>query len=141
MLFALFQLIAKTFIDKIGAELFTCLAMLGAAAAIFCHFLISALASEGVVAALDLPARIYWLGLTIAVFSTLLPSFFMNIAIGRIGAQRVAMLGMFGPLATIVAAIWVLGEPFGVWDAVGTVVTLAGIALYMKSSKAKPRKT
>ena len=141
MLFALFQLIAKTFIDKIGAELFTCLAMLGAAAAIFCHFLISALNSEGVGAALDLPARIYWLGLTIAVFSTLLPSFFMNIAIGRIGAQRVAMLGMFGPLATIVAAIWVLGEPFGVWDAVGTVVTLAGIALYMKSSKAKPRKT
>ena len=35
----------------------------------------------------------------------------MNIAIGRIGAQRVAMLGMFGPLATIVAAIWALGVP------------------------------
>jgi len=141
MLFALFQLIAKNFIDKIGPPLFTCLAMLGAATAIFAHFLISALTSDGIVAALDLPPRIYVLGLSIAVFSTLLPSFFMNIAIGRIGAQRVAMLGMFGPLVTIVAAIWVLGEPFGIWDAVGTAVTVAGIALYMKSSKAKPRKT
>lgn len=141
MLFALYQLLAKTFIDKIGPQLFTCLAMLGAAVAIFMHFLANALSHDGVGAALSLPPRIYVLGLTIAVFSTLLPSFFMNIAIGRIGAQRVAMLGMIGPLATIVAAILVLGEPFGLWDGVGTVVTLAGIALYMKSSKAKPRKT
>jgi len=141
MLFALYQLLAKTFIDKIGPQLFTCLAMLGAAVAIFMHFLVSAISHDGVGAALSLPPRIYLLGLTIAVFSTLLPSFFMNIAIGRIGAQRVAMLGMIGPLATIVAAILVLGEPFGLWDGVGTVITLAGIALYMKSSKAKPRKT
>jgi drug/metabolite transporter (DMT)-like permease len=127
--------------DSIGPKLFTCLAMLGAATAIFVHFLISAFQSEGIAAALDLPARIYWIGLTIAVFSTLIPSFFMNSAIGRIGAQRVAMLGMVGPLATIVAAILVLNEPFGVWDGVGTAVTIAGIALYMKFSKDKPRKT
>ena len=139
--FALYQLLAKSFIDSIGPKLFTCLAMLGAATAIFLHFIVSAVQSEGVVAALDLPARIYWIGLTIAVFSTLLPSFFMNSAIGRIGAQKVAMLGMIGPLATIVAAIVVLGEPFGFWDAVGTAVTLTGIALYMRSSKLKPRKT
>lgn len=141
MLFALYQLLAKTFIDKIGPQLFTCLAMLGAAAAIFMHFIVCALTREGLQAAMTLPPRIYLLGLTIAVFSTLLPSFFMNIAIGRIGAQRVAMLGMIGPLATIIAAILVLGEPFGVWDAVGTAVTLAGIALYMRSSKVRPRKT
>jgi len=120
ILFALYQLLAKTFIDEIGPQLFTCLAMLGAAVAIFMHFLVSAVSQDGVVAALSLPPRIYLLGLTIAVFSTLLPSFFMNIAIGRIGAQRVAMLGMIGPLATIVAAILVLGEPFGLWDGVGT---------------------
>lgn len=141
MLFALYQLLAKTLIDKIGPQLFTCLAMLGAATAIFTHFLLAAISNDGISAALSLPPRIYVLGLAIAVFSTLLPSFFMNIAIGRIGAQRVAMLGMIGPLATIVAAIWVLDEPFGLWDAVGTAVTLVGIALYMKSSKARPRKT
>jgi len=117
--FSFFQLFAKEFIARIGPTLFTCLAMIGAAVA----------------------PRIYVLGLTIAVFSTLLPSFFMNIAIGRIGAQKVAMLGMIGPLATIIAAVWILGEPFGVWDGVGTALTMAGIALYMKFSKDKPRKT
>jgi len=139
--FALYQLLAKGFIDEIGPKLFTCLAMLGAATAIFVHFCVSAFQADGIAAALDLPARIYGIGLIIAVFSTLIPSFFMNSAIGRIGAQRVAMLGMVGPLATIVAAILVLKEPFGVWDGVGTAVTLAGIALYMKSSRDKPRKT
>ena len=137
--FALYQLLAKGFIDRIGPKLFTCLAMLGAAAAIFLHFIISSERSDGIAAALDLPARIYWIGLIIAVFSTLIPSFFMNSAIGRIGAQKVAMLGMIGPLATIVAAILVLGEPFGFWDGVGTAVTLAGIAFYMKSSRRGPR--
>jgi len=141
MLFALFQLIAKSFIDRIGSSLFTCLAMLGAATAIFLHFTLAALTTDGFVAAFDLPPRIYALGLTIAVFSTLLPSFFMNIAIGRIGAQKVAMLGMFGPLATIIAAILILDEPFGIWDGVGTLVTIAGIALYMLVSKSKPRQT
>ena len=139
--FALYQLLAKNFIDSIGPKLFTCLAMLGAAAAIFLHFIISALQSDGIAAALDVPARIYWIGLIIAVFSTLIPSFFMNSAIGRIGAQRVAMLGMIGPLATIIAAILVLDEPFGLWDGVGTAITILGIALYMRSSKDKPRKT
>jgi len=140
-IFALYQLLAKGFIDSIGPKLFTCLAMLGAATAIFLHFLVASLQSEGIAVALDLPARIYWIGLIIAVFSTLIPSFFMNSAIGRIGAQKVAMLGMIGPLATIVAAILVLREPFGLWDGVGTAVTLAGIALYMKSNKDKPRQT
>lgn len=145
ILFALFQLIAKEFIDRIGAQFFTCLAMIGAATAILLHFMISALTADGVVAALDLSPRIYILGATIAFFSTILPSFFINIAIGRIGAQKVAILGMVGPLATIVAAIVVLGEPFGVWDAVGTVITIAGIALYMwlekrpHPNKARPR--
>ncbi len=141
ILFGLYQLIAKDFIDRMGPQLFTCFAMLGAATAIFLHFMTSALSADGVAAALDLAPRIYWIGLIIAVFSTLLPSFFMSIAIGRLGAQKVAMLGMVGPLATIVAAILVLGEPFGFWDGVGTFITFTGIALYMKSSKAKPRKT
>lgn len=137
ILFALFQLFAKHFIDQMGARLFTCIAMIGAASAIFTHFLISAWTQEGVRAALDLPPRIFVLGAVIAFFSTILPSFFINYAIGRIGAQRVAMLGMLGPLATIIAAILFLDEPFGIWDFIGTALTITGIALYMRFDKAK----
>ena len=140
MLFALFQLIAKRFIDRIGARVFTCLAMIGASTALFLHFLAVNGGVLGAGQALDLPRGVWLVALAMAFFSTLLPSFFINIAIGRIGAQRVAMLGMIGPLATIVAAVVVLGEPFGLWDGVGTTVTLTGIALYTLS-RDKPRQT
>lgn len=140
IVFALFQLIAKQFIDKIGPSLFTCLAMIGGACAIFVHFTISALTADGLGQALDLPPRIYIIAAFIAVFSTVLPSFFINIAMSKIGPQNVAMLGMAGPLVTIIAAIFVLGEPFGIWDGIGTAVTLSGIALYLFADRFKRQK-
>jgi len=139
IVFALFQLIAKQFIDKIGPSLFTCLAMIGGASAIFVHFTIFALTSDGLSTALNLPARIYVIAALIAVFSTVLPSFFINFSMSKIGPQKVAMLGMTGPLVTIVAAIFILDEPFGIWDGVGTLVTLSGIALYLFADRFKPK--
>lgn len=133
-LFALFQLIAKGFVDRIGARVFTCLAMIGAATALLVHFVIQTGGPAGMIEALRLPGRLWIIAVALAFFCTLLPSFFINIAIGRIGAQLVAILGMVGPLATIVAAILVLGEPFGLWDGIGTLITLIGIALYTYSN-------
>jgi len=140
-LFALFQLIANRFVDRIGARIFTCLAMIGASSALMTHFVIISGGPAGMVDALQLPGEMWLIAVALAFFCTLLPSFFINIAIGRIGAQLVAILGMVGPLATIVAAIIVLGEPFGFWDAVGTAITLTGIALYTLLAKRQKPKT
>jgi drug/metabolite transporter (DMT)-like permease len=142
-LFALFQLLANRFVDKIGARVFTCLAMIGAASALMVHFIVVSGGPSGMTQALDLPPEMWGLAVALAFFCTLLPSFFVNMAIARIGAQTVAILGMVGPLATIIAAIVVLGEPFGFWDGVGTAITLIGIALYTLSvqRRAKPRQT
>ncbi|MEP1230572.1 MAG: DMT family transporter [Litorimonas sp.] len=137
ILFAIFQLIAKQFIDKIGPSLFTCLAMVGGATAIFMHFTIAALNADGLVQAFQVPMRIYVIAAIIAVFSTVLPSFLVNYALGKIGAQKVAMLGMIGPLATVIAAIYILDEPFGIWDGIGMVVTFSGITLYLLADKFK----
>ncbi len=143
--FALFQLFAKRLIDKMGSKVFTCLAMITAGTTIITYFIVHSLGQDGIGVALDLPPRIYVLGATIAFFSTILPSFLINIAIGRVGAQTVAVMGMVGPLATIVAAIVVLKEPFAFWDGVGTLVTLSGISLYMwlnaKRSQKVPNKS
>jgi drug/metabolite transporter (DMT)-like permease len=141
IIFALFQLIAKRMIDAVGSKVFTCMAMIAAATTIILHFLAQSLADGGIAQALDLPPRIYILGATIAFVSTILPSFLINISIGRIGAQTVAVMGMLGPLATIVAAILVLGEPFALWDGVGTVITLSGIGLYMWLNSRPPLKS
>ncbi|MEE9347551.1 MAG: DMT family transporter [Robiginitomaculum sp.] len=127
--YGLSQLLSKSLIGKLGGALYTCVAMSAAGGAIFTHFLMANW-EGGIGVALDLPPRIFSLGAMIAVFSTVLPSFFINIALGRIGPQAVAIMGMLSPVATIIVAIIVLGEPFGPLDALGTAVTMVGIGLY-----------
>jgi len=129
-LFSLFQLFAKSQINKMGSSLFTCAAMTASGTMVFMHFLMTNFINGDVMQSLTLPPRIWMLGAAIAVCSTLIPSFLINIALGRIGAQAVAMLGMISPIATIVFAIIWLGEPFGWVDAVGTGLTIFGIGLY-----------
>jgi drug/metabolite transporter (DMT)-like permease len=50
-------------------------------------------------------------------------------AIERIGATATAQTGMVGPLSTLLMGVFLLGEPFTVWIAVGTALVLAGIWL------------
>ena len=144
VLFAMFQLLAKRRIDRLGGVRFTCIAMMGATAGVMTHYAVQTYGLGAGNPVGELPRALLWIGVAIAVFSTLLPSFFTNIAIGRIGAQGVAVLAMIGPLVTIVAAVLVLDEPFSWVDGVGTAVTLSGIALYTlveKRSHARHTKT
>jgi drug/metabolite transporter (DMT)-like permease len=66
----------------------------------------------------------------LALFSTVLPSFMLNAALERIGPEAVAMIGTLSPAATIFMAVVVLGEPFTLTDALGTLLVIAGVALF-----------
>ena len=77
-----------------------------------------------------MPSRIWLLGVALALFSTLIPSFLVNLAISRVGPQATSAVGMIAPISTILLAIWILREPFGVVDALGTLLTVMGIGLY-----------
>ena len=138
ILFALFQLLAKSTIDKMGSLYFTCYGMIGATTAVLAHFLI-ANGGEALSHISQYSSRIYLLGFTLGTVCTILPTFMVNIAIGRIGPQRVAILGMASPVATVILAIMLLGEPFGPIDALGTGLTMAGIALYSYVSRKAPK--
>lgn len=139
LLFATFQLLAVGFIKILGSQLFTCVAMISATVVASLHFLV---VNGGQVSGVfDLPSRIYVLGFLLAGLSTLIPSFMVNIALGRIGAQAVAILGMFGPVATIISAVTILGEGFGLIDALGTALVMLGIGVYTlvdKPAKSPP---
>ena len=142
-LFAMFQLLAKPRIDLLGASLFTCLALIGATCGVVIHYTVQTYALGMGDELNSLSSDVVGLGLALAVLGTLLPSFFTNQALARIGAQAVAVLAMIGPLVTIVLAVIVLDEPFGWVDALGTLVTLSGIALYTvldQREKARARK-
>lgn len=128
--FAMFQLLATGQIRKLGAPLFTCVAMIAAGFGILCQFTVQSFRVGNIDNLLIQSPKIWMIGAGIALISTLLPSFLINIALGRIGAQMVAVIGMVSPLATIVLAVTLLGEPFGFIDGLGTAITILGIGLF-----------
>jgi drug/metabolite transporter (DMT)-like permease len=124
--FALYQLLAKSLITRIGSRMFTCIAMTSASIGVLTHFF----ASRGISALLTLPSHIVLIGGLLGIFATVLPSFMVNAALGRIGAEAVATIGTISPVATIAMAILILGEPFTPTDALGTVLVIAGVGLF-----------
>ena len=143
--FALFQLLAAAQIKKMGASLFTCAAMIAAGFGILMQFLVQSISAGNIDNLAAQPPKVWVIGAGIALVSTLLPSFLINVALGRIGAQAVAVIGMISPLSTIVLAVTLLGEPFGIIDGLGTALTILGIGLFTwferkrQNSKSTPR--
>lgn len=123
--FASYQVMAKPLIGRLGSGLFTCVAMIAASLMVLAHVGVSGGFDFGIVT-----PWLLTLGVLIAVFATVLPSFLMNAAIGRIGATSNAMIGTLSPLATVVMAVFILGEPFGLIDAIGTTLVIVGIGAY-----------
>ncbi len=111
-------------IGKLGAARFTALAMLVSTATTGGHFLatqpLSALAVQ--------PWQVYALGAAMGVFSTVLPVFAQSAAIRRIGSGQAALVGMVGPLLTIVFAWLLLDEGFSTAQMIGVALVIAGIA-------------
>jgi drug/metabolite transporter (DMT)-like permease len=111
-------------IARLGSMRFIALAMLTSALFIFIHFLATRPSS-----ALLVPARVHLLSLTMAVFSTVLPTYLIAEAIKRIGANRTSLLGSMGPLFTIWLGSWLLDEPVHAIQLIGAALVLAGVAL------------
>ena len=110
-------------IAKLGAARFTALAMLVSTAATGGHFL-----ATQPLAALVQPWPVYALGAAMGIFSTVLPVFAQSAAIRRIGSGQAALVGMVGPLLTIVFAWLLLDEGFSTAQMVGVALVIAGVA-------------
>ncbi len=109
-------------IARIGAIRFTAYAMMVASVATFLQFALTHPAS-----ALALPFRVYALGFTMAIVSTVLPVFMLSSGIRLIGSGRTALVGSIGPVATIFLAHWVLGESLSVPQISGAALVLGGV--------------
>lgn len=129
--FAFYQLFAKGQMRRLGLGLFTCVAM--SSAAVFA--IGQSLLITGPQGLLSLPRPVWFYGLALGIFSTVLPSFMMNAAIARIGARANSSTAAFGPLLTIGFAVVVLGEPFTIFHALGTALVLLGAALFTRADQ------
>lgn len=128
--FALYQLLAKPIIMKVGPQLFTCIAMGAAAVAVILQFLVT-----HPLQSLMVTPSLWGLGLALAFGATVLPSFFLSAALKQISAQANATIGMLSPVITIVLAMAVLGDAIGWSDWVGAALVILGIGWFTLSER------
>jgi drug/metabolite transporter (DMT)-like permease len=122
--YALYLVGAGPVITRLGSLRFISWAMLTSAVFVIVQFLFTRPLS-----ALAAPVSIQWLSLTMAVFSTVLPTFLVAEAIKRIGANRTSLIGSLGPVFTIGLGWWILGEGVHWIQLVGAALVLSGVTL------------
>lgn len=125
MSFAVYQLLAKRLISQMGATLFTSFALSGAAITTLAHVFI-------VRGRLDtsMSANYFLLAAATGLLATVVPSFFVNAGMARIGAASTAMISNVSPLLTIYFAVVLLGEEFTLAHFIGTVLVVGGVGLH-----------
>lgn len=122
--FALYVLLSGRLIPAIGVGLFTSVAMLSATLAIFIHFWVAGGRIQNLQ---HLPTYIHGLLVLMAVFTTVIPSFLVSAGIKKIGSNNMAIISSIGPVITIGQAWYFLGEPFGLLQALGTLLVVLGV--------------
>ncbi|MFP4846825.1 DMT family transporter [Winogradskyella sp. PE311] len=117
-------------IPKFGVMRFTAYAMLVSCVCVFVHF--------GIFSQVNLfnfPWQVYALGLAIAVFATVIPSFLVSLSIKLINSSNFAVVAGIGPISTIILAVVFLNESLTGLQIIGTMVVILGILLVSKSKK------
>jgi drug/metabolite transporter (DMT)-like permease len=122
--YALYLVGAGPVIARLGTLRFIALAMLASAAFVFIQFLVTR-----PLHALAAPPRVHLLALTMAIFSTVMPTYFIAEAIKRIGASRTSLVGSLGPVFTIWLGWLILGESVHWIQLAGAALVLGGVAL------------
>jgi len=123
--FAVYQLMAKRYIGEMGSTLFTSIALSAAAVTTLAHVFI-------VRGQLDSSMSLHYFALAagLGILSTVLPSFFVNAGLARIGAASTAIISNVSPLLTIYFAVVLLGEEFTLSHAIGTALVVGGVGYH-----------
>lgn len=134
--YAVFVCFSENTITIVGAKQFTALAMLAASLGVATHFIVSSAAGHHSLLALSqLPEAVFRHALAVAFLNTVLPSFMLAEAIRMIGANNTGIIGMSGPVITLLAAMLILAEPVTAVQIVGMGITLLAVFILGKSKK------
>jgi len=128
--FAFYQLLARKTIAAMGPQLFTCVAMSGAAFGAFVQFFAGHHA-----AALGVHGTPLAYTILIAIGATVIPSFFLNAALHRISAQANSAIGTISPIVTILLSAAILGEPLSLPLVAGAMLVIGGIGWFTLSGR------
>lgn len=120
--FAIYLIFSKSLITELGSRVFTCIALISASIGIFIHYALTRSISTPEVNAIGL----VWI-LVIAIFCTVIPTFFTTAAVARIGANKTGIVAMVGPAFTSSFAVLILSEEFTIYHAIGITLVVMGV--------------
>lgn len=122
--FAIYVLLSKPLIERIGASLFTSIAMVSS-----CLFAQLNLLHTPISEISNYQNSIYVYSFGLAFFCTVIPSYAMSAAIARIGSERTAISGTTGPIFTTLLAAIILGETITGYHIAGLGLVMFGVYL------------
>ncbi|WP_298533352.1 DMT family transporter [uncultured Algibacter sp.] len=111
-------------IPKFGVMKFTAYAMMISCLCVFVHY---SLISE--IDLFSFSWEVYFIGFLIAVFATVIPSFFVSASIKMINSSNFAIVAGMGPISTIILASLFLNESLTLLQLFGALVVIVGILL------------
>ncbi|WP_221928879.1 MULTISPECIES: DMT family transporter [Tepidiphilus] len=85
------------------------------------------------------PAPVLWLGLAMALVSTVAPVWLASEAIRRLGPGPVSMISTLGPVLTLLLGAWLLDEPLTFAQLAGCGLVIGGVV--MMSRRPRPAAT
>lgn len=121
--FAVYVIGSDYYMRIFSSALFTSVAMMAAALAMVLHYAISSSFTQ----ILQLSPAIYIGCAVTALVFTVLPSFMMSAGVRQIGSAKAGAVGMIGPVATVLIAGTVLGEPVSALQIAGLAVVMLGV--------------
>jgi drug/metabolite transporter (DMT)-like permease len=124
-------------VPKMGASIYTSIAMLAASVGIFTHYIFQILWNQHQQAAnqeiwYHIPSNIFWYVIALAMIATVIPSFLLSSGMKRVGSNNLAIITSIGPVATLFQANMILGESFRWQQLVGTILVIAGVLFIKK---------
>ena len=129
--FAIYLVGSGEIIPRIGSIRFTAMAMSVSAVCVILHYLVGHPVAE----IINFNREVYLLALTIALLSTVLPSFLLSEGILRIGSSNASIIGGIGPVSTIVLAYFFLGERITGIQIIGTLFVISGVLMISLKNK------
>ncbi len=121
-------------IPKFGATRFTSYAMIISCICVIIHYAITRDISNVFL----LNSEVYWIGLIMAVFATVIPSYLISFSIKTLGPGNFSILGSLGPISTVMLAYIFLDERLTYIQILGAIVVIAGVMIAERKTKTEP---
>lgn len=117
-------------IPMVGASKFNSYAMSFASMGVLLHFFITSN-----VPLWHFPPMVYVYSFSMAILSTVIPSYLVTEGIKRVGSDNVAIVASIGPVSTIAMAYFFLDESIFFAQIVGTILILMGVLLVSRQKR------